>query len=372
MKFLFSLNHPAHYHMFKNLVKILQEDGHKTEYVISNKDVLEDLLKSDGVPYIKLQQRRHRKSNALSVMFNGIIDMLEKDWLLLKHIRHNRPDVMLGTDISIGHVGMLTHIPSLFFNEDDYGINKAACILSYPFVSGVVAPDVCHVGRLFEKKKIAYRSYQKLAYIHPKYFSADHQLVKKYIGDEEKFYFLRLVSLTAGHDISGKHRGINDQMLDSLIQILEPKGKILISSERQLPEKYCKYQLSAPPSCIHHLMHYATLFIADSQSMCFEAGLMGVPYIRFNDFVGKISVLNQVENDYQLGFGVKTTEADKLIKLVKDLTDQPDIKEQWKQKKERLLKEKIDVNLFWKWLLENYPDSKRKLKQDPDYQFRFK
>ena len=372
MNVLFSLNHPAHYHMFKHLVKMLNDDGHETQYVISNKDVLEDLLKSDGVPYIKLQQRRHRKSNALSVMINGVVDMLEKDWLLLKHVRHHRPDIMLGTDISIGHVGMLTHIPSLFFNEDDYEINKAACLLSYPFVSGVVSPDVCHAGSLFERKKISYCSYQKLAYIHPKYFSADYQLVRQYVGDADNYYFLRLVSLTAGHDISGKHRGIDDNLLDSLINILEPKGKVLISSERALPEKYRKYQLSAPPACIHHLMQYATLLIADSQSMCFEAGLMGVPYIRFNDFVGKISVLNQVENDYQLGYGVRTTEADRLLQLAKDLTEQSDIKEQWKQKRDRLLQDKIDANLFWKWLIEDYPNSKNILKDNPDHQFNFR
>ena len=361
MRVLFSLNHPAHYHMFKHLVEMLQADGHETQYVICNKDVLEDLLKSDGVPYIKLQQRRNRKASALSVMVNGVVDMLEKDWLLWKYVRHHRPDIMLGTDISIGHVGMLTGIPSLFFNEDDYEINKAACLLSYPFVSNVVSPDICHVGIFFERKKIAYRGYQKMAYIHPKYFSADRQIVKRYVGDADTYFILRLVSLTAGHDISGKHQGISDHLLDRLISILEPRGKVLISSERPLAEKYQKYQLSAPPSCMHHLMQFATLFVADSQSMCFEAGLMGVPFIRFNDFVGRISVLNEVENKYQLGFGVRTTETDKLLQLADTLTKVPNLKGQWKEKKERLFQEKTDVNLFWKWLIEYYPQSRKKL-----------
>lgn len=361
MRVLFSLNHPAHYHMFKRLAKMLQEDGHETQYVICNKDVLEDLLKSDGVPYVKLQQRRHRKSSALSVMVNGVVDMLEKDWLLMKYVGQHRPDIMIGTDLSIGHVGLLKGIPSLFFNEDDYEINKAACLLSYPFVSGIVAPDVCNVGRSFERKKIPYRGYQKLAYIHPKYFTADYQLVKKYIGDVDTYFILRLVSLTAGHDISGKHQGIDNSLLDCLITLLESRGKVLISSERPLAEKYQKYQLNAPASCMHHLMQFATLFIADSQSMCFEAGLMGVPYIRFNDFVGKISVLNQVENEYQLGYGVRTCDAAKLLQLADDLTCTPNLKEQWRQKKERLFQDKIDVNLFWKWLIENYPQSRKNL-----------
>ncbi len=372
MNVLFSLNHPAHYHMFKYLAKMLQADGHETQFIISNKDVLEDLLKEDNVPYIKLQQRRNRKKNVLSVMLNGIIDMLEKDFLLLKHVRRSRPDIMLGTDISIGHVSMLTQIPSLFFNEDDYEINKAACILSYPFVSGIIAPDVCNVGKLFKRKKISYCGYQKLAYIHPNYFNADRQIVIQNVGKEDSFFIIRLVSLTAGHDISGKHCGLDNDTLAQLISILEPKGKVFISSERALPKEFHDYQLNVSPSKIHHLMQYATLFIADSQSMCFEAGLMGVPYIRFNDFVGKISVLNQVENKYHLGYGVKTTEVDKLLELSRTLIEQPDLKEQWKQKKNHLLKEKINVNLFWKWLIENYPKSKQILKENPDYQFSFK
>ena len=37
-KILVSLNHPAHYHLFKNTVAILRQRGYEPLYVISNKD----------------------------------------------------------------------------------------------------------------------------------------------------------------------------------------------------------------------------------------------------------------------------------------------------------------------------------------------
>lgn len=372
MKILFSLNHPAHYHMFKNLVKLLLDDGHEIRYVISNKDVLEDLLKNDDVEYVKLQERRKRKAKAWSVVVNGIADLIDKDRALLNYVKSYHPDIMLGTDISIAHVGKLTGIPSLYFNEDDYEVNKAACILAYPFVSNIITPDICTVGKLFNSKKIGYKGYQKLAYVHPFYFHPDKKIVEEYVGNNETYFIIRVVSLTAGHDISGKHTGIDDELLDKLIGILEPKGKVLISSERSLSFKYEKYRITIPPSSMHHLMQYATLFIADSQSMCFEAGLMGVPYVRFNDFVGKISVLNEMEDVYGLGFGIKTNEVNHLLTLTASLMEKDDLKTEWKKKKDRLFHEKIDVNLFWKWFIENYPESRRIMKENPDYQYNFK
>ena len=152
------MNHPAHYHMFKNLALQLGHEGNPVIFVISNKDVLEALMKNEGVEYVKLQDQRPRKSTAFSVITNGVADMLEKDRSLYKFVKQWKPDIMLGTDISITHVGRVTGIPSFFFNEDDYDINKAACLLSYPFATGIVSPEVCSVGKCFSKKKIAYNA----------------------------------------------------------------------------------------------------------------------------------------------------------------------------------------------------------------------
>ena len=52
------------------------------------------------------------------------------------------------------------------------------------------------------------------------------------------------------------------------------------------------------------VMRFASLYIGDSQTMAAEAGVLGVPFVRFNDFVGRIGYLRELEDVYRLGFGV--------------------------------------------------------------------
>jgi hypothetical protein len=57
---------------------------------------------------------------------------------------------------------------------------------------------------------------------------------------------------------------------------------------------------------------------------------------------------------------------------VKSLLLIPDLKTAWQIKKNKMLADKIDVTSFWCWLVQNYPESEMILKQNPDYQNRFK
>ena len=55
---------------------------------------------------------------------------------------------------------------------------------------------------------------------------------------------------------------------------------------------------------MHHVMAFASLYIGDSQTMAAEAGFLGVPFVRFNDFVGSIGYLRELEDVYELGYGI--------------------------------------------------------------------
>ena len=54
-------------------------------------------------------------------------------------------------------------------------------------------------------------------------------------------------------------------------------------------------------------MVFASLYIGDSQTMSAEAGVLGVPFVRFNDFVGRIGYLRELEDTYELGYGIHAT-----------------------------------------------------------------
>ena len=48
-------------------------------------------------------------------------------------------------------------------------------------------------------------------------------------------------------------------------------------------------------------MVFASLYIGDSQTMSAEAGILGTPFVRFNDFVGRINYMTEMEDVYELG-----------------------------------------------------------------------
>ena len=118
--------------------------------------------------------------------------------------------------------------------------------------------------------------------------------------------------MTAHHDVGIK--GLTVELVKQVIQIAERKGyTVFISSEAHLDESLLSYQLKINQNDIHPLMAFASLLISDSQSMSVESAMLGVPSIRFSDFAGRISVLEELENVYQLTFGVKTKQHDQPV-----------------------------------------------------------
>ena len=99
-------------------------------------------------------------------------------------------------------------------------------------------------------------------------------------------------------------KGINTEIAQRLIDILAPHGTIYITSERPLEPQFEQYRIRINPLDMHHVMAFASLYIGDSQTMAAEAGVLGVPFVRFNDFVGRIGYLRELEDTYHLGFGV--------------------------------------------------------------------
>lgn len=374
MRILIALNHPAHYFLFKYIIRGLKENNHEVDVVIKEKDILEKILISEGQEYTKINEKKQRKNNPFSILSKGLLELIVQDINLYKFVqkKSRRPDFMLGTDISIAHVGKLFGIPSFIYNEDDFEINKLFCLTTYPFAKYIVSPEYTSVGK-FETKKIGYNGIQKMSYLNPKYFTPNQNVLKELgIDSNERFFIIRLVSLTSGHDIEGKHTGIGNNLLIKIIEFLSPKGKVFITSEDTLNEELKRYQLKIKPNQMHDLMVYATLFIGDSQTMCAEAGILGTPFIRFNDFVGKIQYLNDLENKYNMGWGVKTNEPERIFLIMKELFKIDNIKEEWLKKSKSLFEEKIDLNALSIWMIENYPESIQKLQENKNYQDNFK
>lgn len=132
------------------------------------------------------------------------------------------------------------------------------------------------------------------------------------------------------------------------------------------------------PLDMHHVMAFASLYIGDSQTMAAEAGVLGVPFVRFNDFVGRIGYLRELEDKYELGYGIKASaegSVEKLCDRVEALVAMKvgERKATFAARRQQMLGDKIDSAKFLTWFIENYPQSAEQTKKaDSEFWKRFK
>ncbi len=364
MKILFHLGHPAHFHLFKNVMSSLKERKHQIFILIKKKDVLQNLLEESLFEFTNILPEG-RKDNKISIA----IGQIKQDLKLLSFCIKNKPDLLVGTSIAISHVGKILSIPSINLNEDDADVVPLYAKLAYPWATYVLAPRICRMGKWIDKT-LFYNSYHELAYLHPNNFSPQIEIAKKYISLEKPYFILRFAKLGAHHDTGIK--GISNEIATKLVELISPFGRVYITSERKLNATLEPLRIQINPIDIHHVMAFAKIYIGDSQTMAAESGVLGVPFIRFNDFVDRIGYLDELENKYQLGFGIKTNELGKLFSTIDDLVKNKNLSEIYKERRLKMLAEKIDYTAFLLWSIENYPESVQLLKENPDYQNRFK
>jgi len=214
-------------------------------------------------------------------------------------------------------------------------------------------PQDCRAGR-WEHKTIRYPGFHELAYLHPARFTPDPALAAKLTGGTEPYILMRFSALTAHHDQG--MRGITKELALQIIQAAGQGIKVFITSERPLPAQLEQFRLAINPLDMHHVMASARAYIGDSQTMAAECAMLGVPFIRYNDFVGRITYLAQLEEHWKLGFGFRPGQEEELLACLQNiLADQPAV--DWKGRRDHLLQRKMDTASFLSWFLSSYPAS---------------
>ena len=380
MKILVYMGHPAHFYLYKNAIINWREHGHRVDILIKKKDILQQLLDNQGWEYHNILQEG-RKNNKLGMAI-GMLKRTWREWLLCRKLK---PEILTGTSVENSYIGKLMHIPVINCNEDDAAVVPLYAKLSYPWADIILNPVVCNSGK-WNTKALKYSSYQELAYLHPNHFKPSEKIVERYgIATNEPYFILRFASLHAHHD-SGI-QGINTEVAQKLIDILSPHGRIYITSERELEPQFEPYRIHINPLDMHHVMAFASVYIGDSQTMAAEAAVLGVPFIRYNDFVGRIGYLRELEDTYHLGYGIRATKSndallsalptgkkalyDRVEQLVQ--TDAETRKSTFQERRLKMLAEKIDYAKFLTWFVENYPAGKEEaIKADQAFWNRFK
>jgi len=362
-RIIIDIGHPAHVHLYRNLIKSLQDKGNQVIVTVKNLDSAKQLLRIYNIPFHELS----KKSDSLS---GKLLKQIQFDFQVLGLIRKFKIDIGLGTSITNAHVSRISRMDSIIFDDDDDDVQPLFVKYAHPFAHCVVSPDVLK-GRRKKCDTVYYAGYHELAYLHPNWFTPDLSVLKDAgVHENEPFFIMRFNAFKAHHDVGV--RGLDPDQKMRLVDILSGKGKVFITTERDIEPGLKPYQLKVSPEKAHTLLYYATMFVGDSQTMTSEAAVLGTPAIRCNSLVGRISYLEEEEHKYGLTYGFKPENFSSLLEKLNELISMPHLKEEWQRRRQKMLADKIDVTAFMVWFIENYPESARTMKENPDYQYNFK
>lgn len=326
MKILFDINHPAHVHFFKNLYFKLEKDGHEVIVVSTTKEISELLLHQYNIPFINIGRYRNG-------IFSKFVDFL---YIGLKYIflaYKIQPDYILSISSARPFGTFFTKAKFLVFTDTEHAKEQIA--LFKPFATKIFTPD-CFLDDL-GPKQVRYAGYHELAYLHPNRFTPNPEVLKEIgLTENDKFFVVRFVSWQATHDVGQKGLSIEDKR--KLIETLKPYGKIIISSEKELPAEFEEYRMRIDSTKMHDLLYYATMYIGEGGTMASEAACLGTYSMLINPL--KAGTFEEIETKYKLIY--QSMEIDKIIKHILSI-NLSEIKSESRKRTQQLLNNKIDV-----------------------------
>ena len=333
MNILFDIGHPAHVHLCKNFIAYLNRTGHTVVVVTRNKDITNRLLEHYGIPFLCLSS----PGQSFTGMF---FELVRRDLQIWKLHQQHQFDIAFGTSVSNAHLSSISHVRSFTFNEDDDRVVPLFTYLTYPFTTTILNPD-CIRSTQWAAKRVFYPSYHELAYLHPGNFTPDSHVIEKYGLEARKYVIFRCSALKAHHDVGAK--GISTGLQETIHSVLA-EYRIVTSKEGDPTSQIAPWDM-------HHVLAFAKMIISDSQTMTIEGAVLGVPSIRINTFVGKSTVIDELERTYKLAVGILPEQRAQIVQTLTEIVSDPHIEQIWQARRERLLDEKCD---FAQWSIDYF------------------
>ena len=323
--------HPAQVWMLQPLAEQVSKIAN-VKWVIRDKDCAIEIAESLGLDYVRI-------SKAATGFVGNAIEFG------LNVFRCRRLARRLGIDLWVTKYGCAhmaaryTKARSLAYNDDDADIVPLVAWTSYPFADMTLVTEFTRMGR-FEKHAVRYAGCTELFYLHPSRFTPDESVMSE-LGLETgtPYAILRLSSLQAHHDKG--IRGLSFDLLREVVKLTEGRVRLFITSERPLVPEFEHLRFPIASERMLHALAFAEFFLGDSQTMTSEAGVLGTPAFRINDFVGRISYLDDLES-YDLAFGFRPGQEAPLLSKLKEVLAMENRSEVFQRRRERFLAEKID------------------------------
>ena len=359
MRIFIDIGHPAHVHYFRNFIRLMQAKEH--EFFVSARDrsIIHSLLKHFNIPFYN---RGKGKNGILGKMWY----MLVADIKLFKQARRFNPDIFISfASPYSAQVSWMLGKPHIVLDDTEHA--RFGQMFYKPFSTIFLNPGCFRKD--FGPRQIRFNSFTELFYLHSNYFLPDKEIKSLLkIKQNEKYVLLRFVSWKANHDLG--HSGLNMNTRRQLVNLFVENGfKVFISNE---PDKtdpdFDPFIINIPPERIHDVLNGCELFVSESGTMASEAAIFGKPVV----YVNSLPLMGYLEEEQKAGLLFHFHKSERVINKVNEILSIPDSKKAFESLGKKMLNNKIDATAFLVWFIENYPASVKIMKENPDYQNRFK
>lgn len=332
MRILIFTNTPAHVHLYKHVVRELQDRGHDVEILARDYGCTVDLLEYYDLPHTVYGYCGTSKGSLFARLPGHYATILRRTVGF-------GPDHILGMGSYAAHAGALTRTPvTLVLDSEPTGLDHR---LSVPFARAILTPAAFRKD--LGPKHYVFEGFKESAYLHPDIFSP-LPTVREELGlaEDEPFVLLRFNAFGSHHDVG--RGGFSTEQRRELIERLTGEATVLVSDEggdldlSSLPGRPVDFH----PPLLHDVLAAADLLVADSQTMVTEAALLGTPAIRSNAFVGGDDMGNFLELE-AAGLIYNLADFDAVLSQALEVLGTPGIRETWEARREEYVEGTVNL-----------------------------
>jgi hypothetical protein len=337
MNVMISISHPAWAHQFHHIIDILKSRGHKVKVLVIKKDKNWEILDQYGIDYTVVGDSTGRSK------YDKALILFAQTFKHLKEAIKFKADVLIGRPSPMMAItAFLTGKKNIVYSDTERSVESLffTKLFSYKILTPMM------YRKDLGKKQMRVETFKELFYLHPNYFKPnpkDLELVD--IKPGEKFSYVRFVAWKASHDLG--HKGFTNEEKMEIIKHLEKYGKVILSTEEDLPKEFDKYIKKVPHNKLHSIMSQAQVYVGEGLTMAFECNVMGVHSI----FTSELSsgAGDEMEQKYELLYTIDNRESmvEDTKKKIDELLGMDNIRDVGQKKRERLLKDKKDFNEWW-------------------------
>jgi hypothetical protein len=342
MRILIDINHPAHFHYFRNFIKLMEAKGHRFCVINRDSKMINQLLDYYGIEHYIRNKRPDKKGTIVSL--TNLLKMIL--WCIRKSFNFH-------PDLYVGFGSSACAISSRLFNKpcilmDDTEHNAMNHKLYLPCCTAVLTPFYFKKELGNRNKQITFNAYVEQLYLHSAYYKKSNLVIEELNLKPKEYVIVRYIAYDAHHDM--KAHPLSTETKKSILKEISKRYRVLVSLEKGVDDPFYEdYVLNISPEKMHDLEANAKFMVTEGATMASESFVHGVPFLYINPLkCGNIDY----ECEHYPNRCFQTTDENSVFDII-DRLMKNDIDAD--EEKSDVEKKTINPTEFLEQYIENYP-----------------